>query len=113
MKPGKKLLFFDIDGTLDMPGDPPSQAVVAALKKARSRGHLLFLSTGRTEIGVPTEIAAIGFDGFICSAGGRTVVQGKVLSVHTMEPERASAIMAEKHATKIFFAIFVLPFPFL
>ena len=86
-------MFFDIDGTLAMPGDAPSEAVVNAQRSARSKGHLLFLSTGRTAPMVPPAVDAIGFDGGIYSAGGRTVVNGQELSVHTMEPDRTAAIL--------------------
>lgn len=67
MKQEKKLLFFDIDGTLAMPGDAPTEAVVNAMRSARSRGHLLILSTGRAAMSVPPEVETIGFDGYICA----------------------------------------------
>lgn len=89
----RKLLFFDIDGTLAMPGDDPSERVVRAMRNARRKGHLLILSTGRTAEMVPPAIEAIGFDGYIYSAGGRTVVNGKKLSSHAMERERAREIV--------------------
>ena len=31
----QKLLFFDIDGTLAMPGHPPAEADVEAIRRAR------------------------------------------------------------------------------
>lgn len=70
----RKLLFFDIDGTLAMPGSPPTEAVVNAIRRARAKGHLAFLSTGRPEWLVEAQIKEIGFDGGIFHAGGRAAV---------------------------------------
>lgn len=75
----KQVLFFDIDGTLAVPGQPPGKAVVEAIREARRKGHLVFLSTGRSEKTVQPSVKAIGLDGGIYSAGGRVVVNGKEL----------------------------------
>lgn len=64
-----KLLFFDIDGTLCMPGAAPSQRTVNAIRSARAKGHHVFLSTGRNIPGIPAPVDAIGFDGYISNAG--------------------------------------------
>lgn len=104
MKQEKKLLFFDIDGTLAMPGDAPTETVVNAMRSARSRGHLLILSTGRTAMSVPPAVEAIAFDGYIYSAGGRTVAEGQELYVHTMEPSRAAKIIEVVNSTEGVFA---------
>lgn len=84
---GRKLLFFDIDGTLARPGRPPSRPVVDAIRAARANGHLTFLSTGRPSYLVPPEIDAIGFDGYIYSVGGRVLAGGDVLFDRTMPEE--------------------------
>ena len=89
----RKAIFFDIDGTLAFPNQPVSPAVVRAIRTARSRGHLVFLGTGRTEKSVPKWVADIGFDGGIFSAGGRSVVNGRELSVRTMPMELVKAAM--------------------
>ena len=83
----RKLLFFDIDGTLAMPGSPPSQTVVEAIRAARANGHLTILSTGRPAYLVPPEIDAIGFDGHIYSAGGRVAAGDALLFDRPMPGE--------------------------
>jgi Cof subfamily protein (haloacid dehalogenase superfamily) len=88
----KKLLFFDIDGTLAMPGDSPSPAVVSAIRAARAKGHLVFLGTGRAEPIVDAAIMDIGFDGGIFSAGGRVVVQGEEILSTAMSADMARAV---------------------
>jgi Cof subfamily protein (haloacid dehalogenase superfamily) len=89
----KRLLFFDIDGTLAMPGYPPSEAVVRAMRSAREKGNLLILSTGRSAESVPPEVEEIGFDGYIYSAGGRIVMDGTELWSHTMSEDQVARIV--------------------
>ena len=66
----KNLLFFDIDGTLACPGQNPSERTVSAIRRARAKGHKVFLGTGRSKASVPEAVWEIGFDGGIYSAGG-------------------------------------------
>lgn len=85
-----KLLFFDIDGTLCMPGTAPSQQTVQAIHAARANGHRAIVSTGRNIPGIPAPVAAIGFDGFISNAGacaqvGETVLLDKPLPHDLLE----------------------------
>ena len=102
----RKILFFDIDGTLSMPGNPPSEAVVYAMRSARKNGHLLILSTGRAAESIPPEVGAIGFDGYIYSAGGRTVMGGRELSSFTMSEEKVEQIVEVLDGTEgIFFTL--------
>lgn len=93
-----KLIFFDIDGTIAMPGQPPGRDTVAAIRAARANGHKVFLSTGRLETIVPKDIKSIGFDGGIYSAGGRVVVNGRELLNRFMPAElvrRVTGLMTE------------------
>lgn len=83
----KKLLFFDIDGTLCEPGMPVSEAVVAALKAAQKNGHKIFLSTGRNLPSIQKFVLDIGFDGIIASAGGYISVDHQVLADKKMPQE--------------------------
>lgn len=75
----KRILFFDIDGTIAISGKGPSRETVQAIRSARAAGHKVFLSTGRTEHSVPDAIHEIGFDGGIYSAGGHVITDGKVI----------------------------------
>lgn len=95
-----KLIFFDIDGTLKMPGQPPRPAVVQAIRAARANGHKVFLSTGRLECDVPDSIHSIGFDGGIYSAGGRAVVDGEAILDQPLPMElvqRITEVLEERH----------------
>lgn len=80
----KKLLFFDIDGTLlagGIPGYIPD-STIAALKQAQANGHYLFINTGRTYSFMPALIREFPFDGYICGCGTEVIFQGKTLYHH-------------------------------
>ena len=66
MNKTRKILFFDIDGTLitdDGKRYFPDSAK-EAIQKARENGHLAFINTGRVFCNVTEEIRSAGFDGF-------------------------------------------------
>lgn len=83
----RKLLFFDIDGTLAMPGTPVSEAVVESIRTARAYGHLAFISTGRPQWLVSPDVMKIGFDGGLFHAGGRVVIGEERILDQCMAPE--------------------------
>ena len=74
-----KLLFFDIDGTLAMPGRTVSQRTRDAIRAARANGHKAFICTGRSPELVNEDILSIGFDGGIFHAGGRAMIDGRTV----------------------------------
>lgn len=76
----KKLLFFDIDGTLitEDKGKMPESAA-EAVRKAKEEGHLLFINTGRTRASLPKQILDMGFDGYVCGCGTKIILRGEEL----------------------------------
>ncbi len=71
-------VFTDIDDTLyfDMKMNP---ANVAAIKKARENGHLVFINTGRSTGIIYDELMHGMFDGIVASIGGEVYVGDKTL----------------------------------
>ena len=58
----RKLVFFDIDGTLiDGPTHQIPQSAVEAIRKLRENGHLAFINTGRTLVSIEPRIREIVF----------------------------------------------------
>lgn len=51
----RKLLFFDIDGTLLSENGIP-ESTRKALAEARKRGCMLFVNTGRTKVSIPLQV---------------------------------------------------------
>lgn len=82
-----RLFFLDIDGTIAMPGTPPSPATVQSIQAARAKGNKVFLSTGRTEASVPQAIRVLEFDGGIYSAGAKIVIDNTEIFCVAMAPD--------------------------
>ncbi len=66
----RRMLFFDIDGTLVDSGDRSiPDSTVQAIQAARAAGHLVYVNSGRPWCGVDPRVKAMGFHGFICGCG--------------------------------------------
>ena len=101
----KKLLFFDIDGTLAYPTQSPAVSTVDAIRKARNHGHKAFISTGRTWDSIPLTVADIGFDGGIFSAGGIVMLGNSILAQHHMEGKIIEAIFTLFKEKSVFYVL--------
>lgn len=89
----KKLLFFDIDGTIAYPRQEPPASAVEAIRQARRAGHMAFISTGRTIDSIPEAVSRIGFDGGIFSAGGQVALGHTLISSFHMEDSLLQRIL--------------------
>lgn len=80
----KKVLFFDIDGTLAWMGKIPKEHI-QALKDLKERGHIVFICTGR-----PVAYAKMLFgawvDGFVTCNGRYCELDDRVLVDHPVDP---------------------------
>jgi len=76
--PTRRAIFLDFDGTYAHHGVVP-RAHAEAVASARSRGHVVFLCTGRPLSLLPEEMLASGFDGFVAAAGAYVEFDGKTL----------------------------------
>ncbi len=85
----RKILFFDIDGTLmeDGPSHFVPDSTFRALELARQAGHLLFVNTGRPVMNVDDDVRVMGFDGYICGCGTYIEIGGKELFYRTNPKE--------------------------
>ncbi|WP_207647320.1 Cof-type HAD-IIB family hydrolase [Parasporobacterium paucivorans] len=89
----KKMVFFDIDGTIyDYEKGIPESTIVA-IKRIREKGALAIINTGRTRAMIFDEILNIGFDGIIAGGGTYVEHQGKILADYNMEPEEAKELI--------------------
>lgn len=90
------ILFFDIDRTIlseETNTIPPSAA--EGLQKAKEKGHLLFINTGRTRCDLSEALKAIPFDGFCCGCGTYLEYQGEALFQHSIPYERGRELIEE------------------
>lgn len=92
----KKMLFFDIDGTLiDEEQDIIPESAVRALRRAKEKGHFLFLCSGRCLAIIPDEVMGIGFDGMVGGCGTYIEYEGKELYHHTLSEELQKSVIAD------------------
>ena len=66
----RKILFFDIDGTLwTMDGHIP-ESTREAIRKVRENGHLVFINSGRTRGYIrDPKLFSLGLDGIVSGCG--------------------------------------------
>ena len=85
-----KALFFDVDGTLidgrnglyDIP-----EGVKKELKRIRSEGHKIFISSGRPKTMMENQFNDVEFDGYVLANGGYVEVDGQSIFEDRMDYE--------------------------
>ena len=93
MKMDKKVLFFDIDGTLISVSNGIKEipeGVKKELKRLQGLGHKIFVSSGRPKGMINEVIASAGFDGYILANGGHVEIDGKSIFEDRMDYELVS-----------------------
>ena len=89
----KKILFLDIDGTLTEPGSNiPPESARKAVEKAKEKGHIIFLCTGRN-YAMLEPVYKLGFDGAIGSAGGYIIYGEEVIFDCPMNEEQRLLVL--------------------
>ena len=82
----KKIVFFDIDGTLldEHTGTIP-ESCKKAIELAQNNGHILIINTGRPVSTIDTNITKINFDGYICGCGTYIKYKDKTIMHATLD----------------------------
>lgn len=89
----RKLLFFDIDGTLlSEKTHTVPQSTIQALKKVKEQGHAIFINTGRPIATIDQCIQDLKPDGYICGCGTYVVYHNQVLYHHQLQQSRCKEI---------------------
>ncbi len=89
----KKLVFFDIDGTIYHYEKGVVEDTKNAIRELRAKGNLAFLCTGRTEPMITSDILEIGFDGIIGGAGTYVEYEGNVLYKSELDTDTADELI--------------------
>lgn len=97
----KKIVFFDIDGTIYSYGEGVPKDTIEGIRKLRENGNYAVICTGRTKSMIFPEIAEVGFDGII--AGGGTYVEfgGKEISRYVMPKDLTVEVVIEMRKNNI------------
>ncbi len=99
---GKKIAFFDIDGTLtsEKSGAIPD-STVTAIRKAAAAGNLLFINTGRCFQNVEERFRAIGFDGYVCGCGTNIYYKDRELLHVSVSHDVTMQILQQARKTNV------------
>ena len=85
----RKILFFDIDGTLITNDERRifPESAKRAIALARERGHLAYVNSGRVYSNINDLIRDAGFDGYVCGCGTYIIEHDKELLHHRLSRE--------------------------
>ena len=90
----RKILFFDIDGTLWDVNNYIPESTIEAIHKARANGHLVFINSGRSRGFIRSKkLLSIGFDGVVSGCGTMVEYDGKVIHYFRLDNERLAKIL--------------------
>jgi Cof subfamily protein (haloacid dehalogenase superfamily) len=97
-----KIIFFDIDGTiLSERTRMISESTIAAIRKAKTNGHLVFVNSGRTFAEIDEATKKIGFDGYVCGCGTYIIYHGKALLRTTLSKKMCRQIVNDLRKYKL------------
>lgn len=100
----RKIVFFDIDGTLWDWYQIIPQSTVDALKRLRENGHLAILCSGRAKGNInDKKLLDIGFDGMIAACGGYVEYRGEIIKELLLSEAQLRKIidLTQKHGMPI------------
>lgn len=85
----RRLIFFDIDGTLITEGEDKyiPESASLALEKLRENGHICIINTGRPYVSLDDYIKSIKVDGYVCGCGTNIRLGDKVLQSYQLDAE--------------------------
>ena len=100
-----KYIFFDIDGTLLDSEKGINPSTVEALKKARAKGHKVFINTGRSYAELGTGFEQFEFDGVVCAAGAYIKIGDQVIFDKYIGEKEVDEIISILEELKIEYAL--------
>ncbi|MBF4562277.1 HAD family phosphatase [Microbacterium sp. VKM Ac-2870] len=87
-----RAIFLDVDGTILQDGRHIPPSAVEAIRAARARGHLVFLSTGRGTAELHGDLQAIGFDGAVTNGGAFASIGERVITATLFTPDEVARL---------------------
>ncbi|CQR25395.1 Cof-like hydrolase [Streptococcus varani] len=88
-----KIIFLDVDGTLVDYHNRIPESAIDAIRKARAKGHLVYVSTGRSRAEMQAELWDIGLDGMIGGNGSYVEHHGQVIMHQLISKEDAVKVV--------------------
>ncbi len=90
----RKVIFFDIDGTIYSYKTGIPKDTAEAILKLKHAGHIPVICTGRTKAMIFDEMLRLNTAALIAGAGTYLEVDGHVIYQYEMEPEEAKEIIS-------------------
>lgn len=104
----RRLLFFDIDGTLfDCAHglNHVTDALKAAISELKANGHLCFVASGRPYAYLNQEIRNLGFDGFVLCNGALIYFKNEILLSHYFGKTELKRMLAKCDELNIMYCL--------
>lgn len=89
----KKVLFFDIDGTLLNSELKIPEGVKRELKRLKEAGHYLFVASGRPLAFISNQIIDAGFNGFVLCNGAHVELNHETIYENRIPYEKVNDLM--------------------
>lgn len=101
----KKILFYDVDGTLVGNSFAITQKNKEALYLARQKGHKVFLCTGRAPLSALIGLEGVETDGMITLAGGIVIVDNKIIYENSIDVDILHYLMKLFNDNHIYYSL--------
>lgn len=101
----RKLLFYDVDGTLVGNSFAITQKNKEALDLARQRGHKVFLCTGRAPLSALIGLDGVTTDGMITLAGGVVTIGNKIIYENSIDIDTLHYLMELFNQNHIYYSL--------
>lgn len=90
----RKVVFFDIDGTIKPYARPVPESTREAIHLLRECGHIPVVCTGRTRAAAVSNdwLETLELAGMVCAGGGHVIYQGETVFLRTLPPEQAARL---------------------
>lgn len=93
----KKLIFFDIDGTIYDENKEIPESTIDAINKLKKSGHIVAIATGRAPYMFKEVIKETGIDTFVSLNGQIVVNNGEIISKYPLNKEELTSIVEKAH----------------
>ncbi|OOV78084.1 Cof-type HAD-IIB family hydrolase [Mammaliicoccus fleurettii] len=93
----KKLIFFDIDGTIYDEDKNIPKSTITAIKQLKEKGHIVAIATGRAPYMFKEVIKETGIETFVSLNGQIVVYNGEIIGKHPLDKEELTNIVEKAH----------------
>ena len=92
----RKIIFFDIDGTLFCPElGRITDEVKNAIKSVQKQGHLCFVASGRPYGFIAENVKEIGFDGYVLANGANVKYHNQDLTARYLNYQNVQELISK------------------